>query len=224
MLDADMSLVTDFLHSPVMHRLPNRANISRLSRNRPPQFNEQNCGYARNCGYNCGYGCEKEKGGGAESDQETAVGEASDTEGQNEDNRESEDLSASQASLLSCSTVVSGSTGLQLSSSQEEAVDGMSEVVEPNSPGDRSPVSPNGSTRSLSPIAWIIPSSVASPLPKTYHFSRTPLWLTPQCEDCRGDPASYLVVPDRSRLSYNMMEQLSREYAPAYRNVSPPAC
>lgn len=218
MIDADMALVTDLLHSPIMYEreesndLPNQTNMSRLSRNRPPQYN------TRNCGYDCGYGCTKEKGGGAESDEETAVdvdeNVPSDAETWNEDSRESEDLSASQVSLLSSRTTASDGTGLQLSSSHESEDMSASMVVEPNSSGNHTPAPPSGSARSLSPIPWII-MPVASPLPIRYYFLQTPLRLSPQYEDCRGDP-------DRSRLSY-MKEQPAREYAPAYRNVSPPS-
>jgi hypothetical protein len=193
--------------------LPNQTNMSRRSRSRPPQYN------ARNCGYDCGYGCTKDEGGGADTDAETAVGEEengpSDTETQNHDSRESED----SVSLASSTTAASDGMGLQLSWFQEES-EGMSAsmVVEPNSSGNHSPVPTSGSPRSLSPIPWVFTIPVASP----YYFLQTPLRLSPQYEDCRGDPASHLVVPDRSRLSY-MMEQLAREYAPAYRNVSPPS-
>lgn len=204
----------------------NQTNMSNPSPDRPPQFN------ARNCGYDCGYGCSKDEGGGAESDEETAIGEEENVpsyaEAHDEDSRESEDLSGSQASMPNSSTAASDGTGLQLSSSQE--LDGSmsaSIVVEPISPGDHSPISPaSGSVRSVSPnpgvVYWISSMRVASPLPIRYYFLKTPLRLSPQFEHCRGDPASHLVVPDRSRLSY-MMEQLAREYAPAYRNVSPPS-
>ena len=205
--------------------LSNQTNMSRLSRNRPPQFN------ARNCGYDCGYGCSKDEGGGAESEEETAVGEEENVpsyaEVQDGDSRESEDLSGSQASMPNSSTAASDGTGLEWSSSQD--LDGSmsaSMLVEPVSPGDHSPGFPaSGSVRSVSPnpgiVYWISSTGVASPLPISYYFLQTPLRLSPQLEHCRGDPAFHLVVPDRSRLSY-MMDQLAREYAPAYRNVSPP--
>lgn len=194
-------------------------NTSSLSRNRPPHLKE------RNCNYNCGYGCEKEKDGGAETDEETAVGDdvSSNAETQNEDSREYEDRAASRASLLSSRTAASDGTGLQLSSQDESESTSASMVVE-HSSGNHTPVFPSGSARRLSPIPWIITTPVASPLPVRYYFLETPLRLSHEHEDCRGDPASHLVFPDRSRLLYRM-EQLARDYryAPAYRNVSPPS-
>jgi hypothetical protein len=205
---------------------PSESNMSTLSPDRPPQFN------ARNCNYDCGYGCQKDsedEGGGAESDEQTVVGEEEenvhpyeDAEVQDESSREFEDLSGSGEWMPNSGAATPNSTGIQSSSSQDSGDDMFaSMVVEPVSSGDHSPVIANsGSARSVSPnsghVFW-----VAAPLPISYYFLQTPLRLSPQLEHCRGDPASLVVVPDRPRLRY-VMGQMAREYAPAYRNTSPP--
>jgi hypothetical protein len=99
-------------------------------------------------------------------------------------------------------------------------------IVEPCVTADNSPVpSAGGSARSRSPdpgvLYWITSMPIATPLPLEYHFLQTPLRLSPQYEHCRGDPASHLVVPDRSPLWY-LVEQSWNGYAPAYGYISPP--
>ncbi|OWY43769.1 hypothetical protein AA0119_g7218 [Alternaria tenuissima] len=195
---------------------------------RPPQFNW------RNCGYDCGEGCEKpseDEGGAGVSDEETAVDadedQSSMTESQDEDVGMAHDIndsttgSSDQDPTDCINTVVYG-----------QPPEG-SLIVEPcvtadHSPFAHSPVtSTGGSTRSRSPdpgiLYWISSMSFATPLPIgiEYHFLQTPLRLSPQYEHCRGDPASHLVVPDRSPLWY-LVEQSWNGYAPAYGYISPP--
>ncbi|EMD63106.1 hypothetical protein COCSADRAFT_63307, partial [Bipolaris sorokiniana ND90Pr] len=189
---------------------PMQPNISTFSPKRPPQF--------RNCNYDCGLGCKKDsddEGGGADDDQ-TVVGEEenlySDAEAQDESGGESEDLSGSEESMPDSGASASDGTGGEFSSSLESGDMSASMVVEPTSSGDRSPViRASIPARSLSPnpgntipLIGLIP--VPSPLPMRYYFLQTPLRLSPQVEDCRGDPASLPVVPDRIRLSF-LMEQ-----------------
>lgn len=204
---------------------PNQLQMNTPSPHRPPQFNE------RNCGYDCGYGCEKaseDEGGGGYSDEETVVDDTnedrlSNVERQSESDGEMQDLSSSQGSM-------SISDGVDWDEMDDQLPDAnnmsASLIVEPLSPADHSPpASISSSARSVSPnpgiMYWVTSLRVATPLPMSYHFLQTPLRLSPQLEHCRGDPTSHLVVPDRSALSY-VMEQLAREYAPAYGHVSPP--
>ncbi|KNG48015.1 hypothetical protein DDE82_002280 [Stemphylium lycopersici] len=204
---------------------PNQPQVNTPSPNRPPQFNE------RNCGYDCGYGCEKaseDEAGGGYSDEETVVEDTnedmlSNAEFQSESDGEMQDLSSSQGSMPISDGVDWDETCNQLPDANNMSA---SLMVEPFSPADHSPpASISGSARSVSPnpgvVYWVTSLRVATPLPMSYHFLQTPLRLSPQLEHCRGDPTSHLVVPDRSALSY-VMEQLAREYAPGYGHVSPP--
>ena len=206
---------------------PNQSQMNTPSPNRPPQFNE------RNCGYDCGYGCEKaseDEGGGGYSDEETVVNDENEemmanSELQSEGDGEMQDSSSSQGSVPTSEGADWNETDDQLPSPRDTNMSA-SLIVEPLSPADHSPpASISGSARSVSPnpgvMYWITSLRVATPLPMSYHFLQTPLRLSPQLEHCRGDPTPGLVVPDRSALSY-VMEQLAREYAPPYGHVSPP--
>jgi hypothetical protein len=205
----------------------NQPSLDRPSSDRPPQFNW------RNCGYDCGEGCEKaseNEGGGGVSDGETAVDadedQSSMTGLQDEDIRTAQDTDdattdSSNLDPMDCvDTVVYGQPP------EGHTTMSGSLIVEPCVTADNSPVpSASGSARSRSPdpgvLYWITSMPIATPLPLEYHFLQTPLRLSPQYEHCRGDPASHLVVPDRSPLWY-LVEQSWNGYAPAYGYISPP--
>ncbi|KAI4707664.1 hypothetical protein J4E89_007769 [Alternaria sp. Ai002NY15] len=189
------------------------------SSDRPPQFKW------RNCGYDCGEGCEKvsdDEGGGRVSDDETAVDADEEpylmTASHDEDIRVFQDAddATTHSSDLDPTEMF-----------QDCAAMSDSMVVEPCATIDHSPVaSAGGSARSRSPdpgvLYWVAHSMpVATPLPIEYFFLQSPLRLSPQYEHCRGDPASHLVVPDRSPLWY-LVEQSWSGYAPAYGYISPP--
>jgi hypothetical protein len=197
------------------NNIPHQPALDSPSSDRPPQFNW------RNCGYDCGEGCEKaseDDGGGGVSDDETAVDTDEErylmTTAQEEGTRVFQDVD----------DAATESSGLDQT---DYAAMSDSMVVEPCVTTDHSPAaSAGGSARSRSPdpgvLYWVTHSMpVATPLPIEYFFLQTPLRLSPQYEHCRGDPASHLVLPDRSPLWY-LMEQSWNGYGPAYGYISPP--
>jgi hypothetical protein len=208
---------------------PNQPHLNTLSRNRPPQFNW------RNCGFDCGLGCEKasdgEGGGGGEEEGE------SDGETTAVDEHEIGNLTAeSQAG----SSHHDGHLGSSLDDdpSQHAVEEEFPIHVEPSdlldemsgslhvgrcATMDHSPEASAMISTSPDPgiSYWLANPPVAPELPFEYYFLETPLRLSPQYEHCRGDPASHLVVPDRTSWAF-LVEQTWRGYMPAYGYVSPP--
>ncbi|KAF1837516.1 hypothetical protein BDW02DRAFT_130507 [Decorospora gaudefroyi] len=197
-------------------------HLDAVSRERPPQFNW------KNCGYDCGEGCEKvtEDEGDGGSDDETAV--------------DLEEVRTSAATSHSGDTRNEDHPGTSSHEDQSLRVahwEGSSSPLDDSSGSlqvglythtDRSPeLSPGSSARTRSPDPgmsyWTagLTLPVASELPFRYFFLQTPLRLSPQYEHCRGEPASHLVVRDRTSLSF-LMEQTWRGYTPAYGYISPP--
>ena len=209
------------------HIPPDQPRMESASRNRPPQFNW------RNCGFDCGFGCEKASeeegggGGGGGSDDETAVDEneildlAAVLQFENNEVGHEHPNSSSDNDLSPDEVEVEGSSSLMDSNGYLDHMSGSLHVGQCATTDH----SPGASTRNRSPDPgipyWIAGLPVAPELPFAYYFLETPLRLSPQYEHCRGDPASHLVVPDRTSWSF-LMEQTWRGYMPTYGYVSPP--
>lgn len=155
---------------------------------RPPQYNE------RNCGYRCGEGCEKpcdeaDGGGGSESDSDTAV----------------DSISASDRVRTSppLQEDVDGSSPIseQMRDGQLELSDSFEdydELVEISSNENFSGTCSRATSgsRSAGTLSPMSPGPGIGRWAPEYYFLVTPLRLSPQYEHCRGHQSSHLVARD----------------------------
>lgn len=181
------------------------------SAERPPQYNDMNCG----CGYRCGWGCEEpvlEEDNDSVSDSDTIAVSQEDSEYEYEFEAEASDLGLEQDGMTLPDNMGEERAGIVLLLNDwsdhpaytllHEETDLLSEDLEVHPCMTRSPsITPSScssiGTRSPNPGFEVMTAGMpVVQLTRIYYFSEMPLRLSPQHEHCRGDVASHLVIHD----------------------------
>lgn len=196
--------------------------LGTVSPDRPPQLKKW-----RNCGFPCGLGCEApsdDDNDGGESDaasETTWVG--SDSEGAFPAGRDVGTYDSHSAFDFGTTASVRGGDGFEgrepSSSSARDSIEAMNaSAAGSRSTGDRS----RATSAHQSVVGIMTPGpgiglwaeghqgNRVDRFPLEYHFLRSPLWLSPQYEHCRGDPMYHRVIPDRSVAMHVSEEEMDR--------------